>query len=560
MKKTFFSLFFLLTAAARAQDSGVFLTLPLSPRAGGMGDASAALADEPMGLYYNPAGMVFAKRPAFSLVYHKYLQDINGNSFAFVYPFRNWAIGIAPTMFSMKEEPIYDSLGADTGEKFGYEAKIFPIALAGRIGDLAVGFAGKSYSENIGGQASATTAYDVGAIYKLGKISVGAAMQNLGGKIFGYDVVKVRRAGLAYSGAKYSAAVDLKKEGEDKGFLGLGGAYSLSKALKLRGGWQLKDEFGGVTFGLGFEHGGFNLDYAFLSYGDLGATHKAAVSLAFGAKPEQKRAENTKPVEQTSVNTAPVLDWTGEENYAAVGLSTGSGNTGTLFVYRVKYLDAEGDNPADGYPRVHINKNGGEIPGSPFAMEYISGDNKGGAIYAYTQQLAAGNNYSYNFEAKDSRGAAAIGAPAVNMPGPLVAKVEAVRIPGGTNIAVAEFLGKNVSQADASIVTDFLRTELVGTGFFNVMDRNNMDTVLAEQKFQNSGCTEQECAVEMGKLLNIKQVLVGSLSKLLDSYYVTVNVVDVETGRISSSYNSDGVSSKELKEVCRKIVKDLSHK
>ncbi|MDD5209321.1 MAG: PorV/PorQ family protein [Elusimicrobiales bacterium] len=448
MKKTLFSIFILFSAlAVSAQESGVFLTLPLSPRAGGMGDASVALADDPLGLYYNPAGMVFAKRPALSLVYHKYLQDINGNSFAFVYPFRHWAIGVAPTIYAMKEEPIYDSLGADIGEKFGYEAKIMDVALAGRIGGLALGVAGKSYSEDIGGQGSATTAYDVGAIYKLGKLSFGAVMQNLGGKIFEYKVAKIQRLGAAYNGVKYSAAVDLKKEGENKGYLGFGGAYNLSRALKLRGGWQLKDEFGGITFGLGFELGGFNFDYAFLSYGDLGATHKAGISLAFGSN-----ADRTTEVEKASIDVK-------------------------------------------------------------------------GPVQASTNT-----------------------APGI------------VKIAGGTNIAVAEFVGKNVSQADASIVTDFLRTELVSSGLFNVMDRNNMDTVLAEQKFQNSGCTEQECAVEMGKLLNIKQVLVGSLSKLLDSYYVTVNVVDVETGKISVSYNSDAVSSKELKEVCRKIVKNLSRK
>ncbi len=123
---------------------------------------------------------------------------------------------------------------------------------------------------------------------------------------------------------------------------------------------------------------------------------------------------------------------------------------------------------------------------------------------------------------------------------------------------MAEFIGKNVSQADASIVADFLRTELVNTGLFNVMGRNNMDTMLAEQKFQNSGCTEQECAVEMGKLLNVKKILVGSLSKLLDTYYITVNVVDVETGKIAESYNSDAASSRELKDACKKIVKNLS--
>ena len=129
---------------------------------------------------------------------------------------------------------------------------------------------------------------------------------------------------------------------------------------------------------------------------------------------------------------------------------------------------------------------------------------------------------------------------------------------GTLNIAVAEFTGKNVSQADASIVGDFLRTELVNTRLFLVMDRNNMDSVLAEQKFQNSGCTEQQCAVEMGKLLNVKQMLVGSLSKLLDTYYITVNVVDVGTGEIISSYDGDAANSKELKSACKTIVAKIA--
>ena len=57
-------------SSGRAQESGVFLKLPLSPRASGMGGASTALADDPFGLYDNPAGMVYAKRPTVSLAYH----------------------------------------------------------------------------------------------------------------------------------------------------------------------------------------------------------------------------------------------------------------------------------------------------------------------------------------------------------------------------------------------------------------------------------------------------------------------------------------------------------
>ncbi|MBI4802151.1 MAG: hypothetical protein HY796_06470 [Elusimicrobia bacterium] len=366
-----------------------------------------------------------------------------------------------------------------------------------------------------------------------------------------------------------SASAELKKEGEDKSSLGFGGSFAPAEALKLRGGWRLKDEFGGITFGLGLEFKGFSFDYAFLSYGDLGATHKAGMSWAFGAKVEKpKEAEVPKPVEipvvrpveTPIINSAPELAWTGEENYVSVGLSAGMGNTATPFVYRVKYTDADNDATAGGYPKVHITKGGSGVSGSPFAMEYVSGDNNTGAIYAHMQRLAPGNDYAYYFEAKDSSGMAAAGMPAIPVNGPVVVQAEVVSIPGGTNVAVADFIGKNVSQADASIVADFLRTELVNTGLFNVMDRNNMDTVLAEQKFQASGCTEQQCAVEMGKLLNVKQMLVGSLSKLLDSYYITVNMVDVETGKITASYGSDAVSSRELKDACKKIVEKLFRK
>jgi len=560
MRKLFISLILLISAAAAsAQNSGVFLTLPLSPRSGGMGDASTALADGPLG--HNPAGIAYVKRPVAALVYHQYLQEISGNSATFVYPFKNLAIGIAPTFFKMKEEPIYDSFGTDTGEKFGYEAKIIPVILAGRIGNLALGVAGKAYSEKLGGQTSATNAYDVGAIYRFGRFSLGAAIQNLGGKIFDYKVAKTELAGVAYTGVNYAVAAELKKEGEEKGFAAFGGAYSFAEMLRLRGGWQLKEEFGGVTFGLGLEFGRLNFDYAYLSYGELGATHKAGISMAFGAADKEgKPAPLAKAAAEAGTNSPPELAWTGEENFASVALSTGIGNTSTIFIYRVKYLDPDGDAAASGFPKVHVMRRNREIPGSPFTMEYIYGDNKTGAVHSHYQQLAAGNDYSYYFEAEDSRGAVASGAPTVEVSGPKVYTHEANRLQGGTNIAVAEFLGKNVSQADASIATDFLRTELVSTGLFNVMDRNNMDTVLAEQKFQNSGCTEQECAVEMGKLLHIKQILVGSLSKLLDNYYITVNVVDVETGKISASYSSDPVSSKELRDACRKIVKNLSQK
>jgi TolB-like protein len=63
--------------------------------------------------------------------------------------------------------------------------------------------------------------------------------------------------------------------------------------------------------------------------------------------------------------------------------------------------------------------------------------------------------------------------------------------------------------------------------------------------------------VQIGKILNVKHMLVGSLSKLMDTYYITVNVVDVETSKIVASYDQDAMSAKELKTACKILAKKL---
>ena len=126
------------------------------------------------------------------------------------------------------------------------------------------------------------------------------------------------------------------------------------------------------------------------------------------------------------------------------------------------------------------------------------------------------------------------------------------------NIAVAEFEGRNVSAMDATVVSDLLRTGLVNTEKFNVVDRANMQQILAEQKFQITGCTSQECAVQMGKILNIEKILIGSFSKLLNVYSINVRLVDIETGVAvmaeTVSFSAVEEMSVKIKELAAKIV------
>ena len=81
---------------------------------------------------------------------------------------------------------------------------------------------------------------------------------------------------------------------------------------------------------------------------------------------------------------------------------------------------------------------------------------------------------------------------------PAGAAEEAKRV----TVAVMDFAAANASAQDAAIVSNFVRMAMVRLGVFAVVDKKNMDRVLQEQAFQQTGCTSQECAVKLGKLLN----------------------------------------------------------
>jgi curli biogenesis system outer membrane secretion channel CsgG len=107
------------------------------------------------------------------------------------------------------------------------------------------------------------------------------------------------------------------------------------------------------------------------------------------------------------------------------------------------------------------------------------------------------------------------------------------------NIAVTDFQERSpISKAEAAFISDFLRTELVKTDAFNVIEKSNMEKILAEQQFQMAGCNSNECYVQMGKMLNTQVLITGIFGKLGDQYIVTINCVDIETGKIVKSVQS----------------------
>jgi len=111
---------------------------------------------------------------------------------------------------------------------------------------------------------------------------------------------------------------------------------------------------------------------------------------------------------------------------------------------------------------------------------------------------------------------------------------------GAENVAVLDLKPNNTSSGEASAISGFVRSAFVKAGVYNVVDKSNMDRILAEQAFQQSGCTDSECAVKLGKLLNVRKMVVGEYTVLGGIRFLSASLVDVETGRIERTSRVKG--------------------
>ena len=99
-------------------------------------------------------------------------------------------------------------------------------------------------------------------------------------------------------------------------------------------------------------------------------------------------------------------------------------------------------------------------------------------------------------------------------------------------IAVLNLEAKNVGQATADAVADILSTELFNSQRFKVIERQAIMRILEEQKLQMTGVTDMSTAVEIGKMLNVERILIGSVSRLGESYIINTRLVNVKTGAL----------------------------
>jgi len=110
-----------------------------------------------------------------------------------------------------------------------------------------------------------------------------------------------------------------------------------------------------------------------------------------------------------------------------------------------------------------------------------------------------------------------------------------------TTIAILDFKSTTIDTAILVPIATRLSSEIVKTGTYTVVERSEMQAILKEQGFQQTGCTDQNCAIEAGQLLNVQFIITGTVDKLGNIYSINVRMINVATGEISKSISDDCV-------------------
>ncbi|OGD72338.1 MAG: hypothetical protein A2Y64_00515 [Candidatus Coatesbacteria bacterium RBG_13_66_14] len=115
-----------------------------------------------------------------------------------------------------------------------------------------------------------------------------------------------------------------------------------------------------------------------------------------------------------------------------------------------------------------------------------------------------------------------------------------------------------VSEASAGGIADTLLDALINTKRFEIVERERLNTLMEEQGLALSGCTTTECFVQVGQLAGASKVVVGKVSKVGETYTVTVRVVDVFVGKVELSESAESNSLDGLLSVARDMAARLA--
>lgn len=137
-------------------------------------------------------------------------------------------------------------------------------------------------------------------------------------------------------------------------------------------------------------------------------------------------------------------------------------------------------------------------------------------------------------------------------------------------IAVLDLTANGISESEVKSLSESLRGQITRAAtseefknssglVYKVLERSQMDKILDEFEYQATGCTDEKCAVELGKMLNAERIIIGSVGLVGQTYTINARIIDIETANTISvaDYIFSGQRDNLLKTGIPSVVNEL---
>lgn len=284
-----------------------FLKLGLGARGSAMGEAQAALVDDVTASYWNPAGLSNVHFQELSLMHYSLEEGIRYQQAGYAYPTENrgvFAVGLNILDYGSIQG--YGTNSAPTGQVDASQ-KLISGSWGKRFSDklpLSAGVSLKYLNSELAGYKASAPMMDAGLQYafEAGRyrgLRLAANIRNMGPDVkFDRENSPLPRmtvvgAGFSAFGGNLQLEADAITPRSESTYFTTGAEYRVFDILRLRVGYNGISNFvgNGIAFGMGLRFTQWNVDYAYVPFGDLGNTNRISVGIRFGRAVQLRSAD-----------------------------------------------------------------------------------------------------------------------------------------------------------------------------------------------------------------------------------------------------------------------------
>jgi tetratricopeptide (TPR) repeat protein len=275
-----------------------FLRIGQGARGAAMGEAQSAVTEDVNAAYWNAAGLSQLRYQELSLMHYALIDGVRYQqaSYAKPTPTRGtFAVGL--NVLDYGNINGYNQDGTPSGGVDAKNTLLFG-SWARRISEkspLSAGLSFKYLQSNLAGYKASAPMFDFGALYpiqdgRLRGLRLSAVLRNVGPDIQ-YDQSGsplpqqfVMGAGFSALGGNLVVDLDAVSPKGQNAYFSTGLEYRVFELLRLRVGYNGVSDFvgNGISYGMGLQFTQWNIDYAYVPFGDLGNTNRVSVGVRFG--------------------------------------------------------------------------------------------------------------------------------------------------------------------------------------------------------------------------------------------------------------------------------------